>query len=46
MTQIRIYRTALVISLVLNGLLIAAFWAYLHFEGLLSIVDTAVGAAN
>ncbi len=46
MTQLRRYRTALAISLVLNAMLVAAFWAYVHFEGLVSIVDTAIGVVN
>ena len=41
--SLRFYRIALAISLVVNILLITAFWAYLHFEGLLSIIETAVG---
>ncbi len=41
--SLRLYRIALVLSLATNVLLIAAIWAYLHFEGFLSIVETVVG---
>ena len=44
--QLRMYRVALAISFTLNVLLIAAIWAYLHFEGLMSVIDTAVGIVN
>lgn len=40
--SLRVYRTLLALSLVLNALLISAFWAYVHFEGLWSIISTAV----
>lgn len=39
---VRLYRVALAISLVLNVLLLTIFWAYLHFEGTLSIIEEAV----
>ncbi len=41
--SLRLYRVALVLSLATNVVLIAAIWAYLHFEGLLSIIETVVG---
>ena len=40
--SIRLYRVALILSLVVNVLLITVFWAYLHFEGTLSIIEEAV----
>lgn len=39
---LRLYRIALAVSLIANVLLIAIFWAYLHFEGTLSIIEEAV----
>lgn len=43
MTRQRAYGIALALSLALNVVLIAAFTLYLHFEGLLSIVEEVVG---
>ncbi len=43
MTKLRAYRIALAASLVLNALLIAALALYIHFEGLLSVIEDAVG---
>ncbi|WP_165492649.1 hypothetical protein [Lichenihabitans psoromatis] len=43
MTRLRFYRVALAVSLVVNVLLILGIWAYLHFEGILSIIDEAIG---
>ena len=40
--SIRLYRVALILSLVVNVVLITVFWAYLHFEGTLSIIEEAV----
>ena len=45
-TKLRAHRIALVLSLGLNVVLIAAFWLYLHFEATLDIVETAVGFLN
>ena len=39
----RAYRVALTISLVVNVLLIATIALYIHFEGLLSIIEDAIG---
>ena len=41
--SLRFYRIALGISLVVNVLLIVAIWTYIHFEGLFSIIQGAVG---
>ena len=38
----RLYRVALILSLVMNVVLITVFWAYLHFESTLSIIEEAV----
>ena len=43
MMSIRAYRIALALSLALNVLLIGALWLYVHFAGLFSIVEDAVG---
>lgn len=43
MTRLRAYRIALTISVALNVLLIAAIALYIHFEGLLSVIEEAVG---
>ncbi|UDL95522.1 hypothetical protein LGH83_04675 [Lichenihabitans sp. PAMC28606] len=43
MTSLRFYRIALAASLGANVLLILGIWAYLHFEGVLSIIEEAVG---
>jgi hypothetical protein len=34
---------ALVSSLVMNVLLVAAFWLYMHYAGTLSLIQDAVG---
>ncbi len=41
--SLRLYKVVLVISLVVNVLLIATIWAYIHFAGLLSIIQEVVG---
>jgi hypothetical protein len=41
--SLRHYRIALAISLGINALLLAAIWTYIHFEGLLSVIEEAVG---
>lgn len=46
MTSLRAYRIALLASLVLNGLLLSAFWLYVHFAGTLSLIEDAVGFFN
>lgn len=43
MTQLRFYRLALAVSLALNVVLIAAVALYLHFEGMLGVIEEAVG---
>ncbi|MEA2759673.1 MAG: hypothetical protein QOH65_2286 [Methylobacteriaceae bacterium] len=43
---IRRYRIALVASLVLNALLVTAFWLYVHFAGTLSMIEDVVGFFN
>ena len=43
MSRLHAYRIALALSVTLNVLLVAAFWLYLHFEGLLGLVTSAVG---
>ncbi len=40
---LRFYRIALAISLAVNVLLITVIWAYIHFAGLLSIIQEVVG---
>ncbi len=44
--SLRIYRTALAISVILNVLLVAVIWLYIHYEGLLTVVEEAVGFMN
>jgi hypothetical protein len=44
--SIRFYRIALVASRVLNALLVAAFWLYVHFAGTLSMIEDVVGFFN
>jgi hypothetical protein len=44
--SIRLYRIALIASLVLNALLVAALWLYVHFAGTLSMIEDAVGFFN
>ena len=39
----RAYRVALTISLVVIVMLIATIEIYIHFEGLLSIIEDAIG---
>ena len=46
MESFRGYRIALVASLVLNALLITAFWLYVHFAGTLSMIEDVVGFFN
>ena len=41
--QLRFYRIALVVSVVLNGLLFAALWLYSSIESFLSLIGEAVG---
>ena len=43
---LRLYRIALITSVVLNVLLVTVIWLYLHFEGALAIVEEAVGFFN
>jgi hypothetical protein len=43
MTSRRRYRIALIASLVLNALLITAFWLYVHFAGTLSMIQDVLG---
>ncbi|WP_165491149.1 hypothetical protein [Lichenihabitans psoromatis] len=43
MRSLRFYRVALGLSLGANVLLILGIWAYLHFEGVLSIIEEVVG---
>jgi hypothetical protein len=46
LASIRFYRVALTLSLVLNALMLAAFWLYVHFAGTLSLIEDAVGFFN
>jgi hypothetical protein len=39
----RLLGIALVSSLVMNLLLVAAFWLYIHYAGTLSLIQDAVG---
>jgi hypothetical protein len=43
MTSLRWYRIALIVSLVLNALLLTAFWLYVHFGGTLSTLQDVLG---
>jgi len=43
MTYLRWYRIALIVSLVLNALLLTAFWLYVHFGGTLSTLQDVLG---
>lgn len=43
MTQLRAYRIALILSLIINVVLVAVIALYVHFAGLLSIIEDAVG---
>jgi hypothetical protein len=42
-TKLRGYRIALAISITVNVLLVTAIWLYIHFAGLLDIIEMAVG---
>ncbi|WP_165491176.1 hypothetical protein [Lichenihabitans psoromatis] len=42
MTHLQFYRVAVAISVLVNVLLIAGIWAYLHFKALLSIIKEAM----
>ena len=44
--SLRLYRIALAASVALNVLLLAAFWLYIHFAGLYSMIEDAVGLVN
>ncbi len=46
MIKLRVYRIALVLSLAVNAILIGAITLYIHFAGLLDVVETAVGFIN
>jgi hypothetical protein len=43
LSSLRLLRIALVSSLVLNVLLVTAFWLYIHYAGTLSLIQDAVG---
>jgi hypothetical protein len=43
MKSVRSYRIALIASLILNALLLTAFWLYVHYAGTLSMIQDAVG---
>ncbi len=43
MLELRLYRIALAASVTLNLLLIVGIGLYIHFEGMLGIIEEAVG---
>ena len=43
MTTLRLTRIALAVSVAVNVLLIAGIWLYIHFAGMLAIIEDTVG---
>ena len=44
--SLRFYKVALAASVALNVVLLAALWLYIHFAGLFSMIEDAVGFVN
>ncbi len=44
--SLRFYRIALAVSVAINVLLATALWVYIHFVGLFSTIEDAVGFFN
>ena len=44
--SIRLYRSALIASLIVNAVLIGAIALYVHYAGLLDLVESVIGIIN
>ena len=43
---LRFYKLALALSVIVNVVLLAGVWAYMHFAATLEIVEEAIGFLN